>query len=131
MKGFLCRAVQHDVALMPGKIFPGISSSLDLRGKSAERRLRHAQARHRLCQRAGRPPVRGPLSPVWPDGKKHARNVYAHTREECEEKLKELIVQMKKEIAKEKKKGTPAKSKKLNKGTEAESSLHFRAFRLL
>lgn len=35
---------------------------------------------------------------MWPDGKKHARNVYAHTREECEEKLKKLIEQMKKEI---------------------------------
>ena len=33
------------------------------------------------------------------DGKKHARNVYAHTREECEEKLKVLIVEMKAEIA--------------------------------
>ena len=54
----------------------------------------------------------GRYSPVWPDGKKHARNVYAHTREECEEKLKELIVHMKEEIAKEKKEGTPAKSKK-------------------
>lgn len=54
----------------------------------------------------------GRYSPVWPDGKKHARNVYAHTREECEEKLKELIVQMKEEIAKKKKEGTPAKSKK-------------------
>jgi len=41
----------------------------------------------------------GRYSPVWPDGKKHARNVYAKTREECEEKLKKLIVQMKKEIA--------------------------------
>lgn len=38
-------------------------------------------------------------SPKWPDGKKHARNVYAHTREECEEKLKVLIVEMKAEIA--------------------------------
>ena len=38
-------------------------------------------------------------SPTWPDGKKHARNVYAHTREECEEKLKVLIVEMKAEIA--------------------------------
>lgn len=36
---------------------------------------------------------------VWPDGKKHARNVYAHTREECEEKLKVLIVEMKAELA--------------------------------
>jgi hypothetical protein len=41
----------------------------------------------------------GRYSPVWPDGKKHSRNVYAHTREECEEKLRELIIQMKAEIA--------------------------------
>ena len=41
----------------------------------------------------------GRYSPKWPDGKKHARNVYAHTREECEEKLKTLIVDMKAEIA--------------------------------
>ena len=41
----------------------------------------------------------GCYSPKWPDGKKHARNVYAHTREECEEKLKVLIVEMKAEIA--------------------------------
>ncbi|MFR6411105.1 MAG: hypothetical protein ACLUNX_03070, partial [Angelakisella sp.] len=38
-------------------------------------------------------------SPKWPDGKKHARNVYAHTREECEEKLKTLIIEMKTELA--------------------------------
>ena len=41
----------------------------------------------------------GRYSPKWPDGKKHARNVYAHTREECEEKLKVLIVEMNAEIA--------------------------------
>ena len=41
----------------------------------------------------------GRYSPKWPDGKKRARNVYAHTREECEEKLKVLIVEMKAEIA--------------------------------
>ena len=41
----------------------------------------------------------GRYSPKWPDGKKHARNVYAHTREECEEKLKTLITEMKAEIA--------------------------------
>ena len=41
----------------------------------------------------------GRYSPKWPDGKRHARNVYAHTREECEEKLKVLIVEMKAEIA--------------------------------
>ena len=41
----------------------------------------------------------GRYSPVWPDGKKRPRNVYAHTREECEEKLKELILEIKAEIA--------------------------------
>ena len=41
----------------------------------------------------------GRYSPEWPDGKKHARNVYARTREECEEKLKALIEEMKAEIA--------------------------------
>ena len=41
----------------------------------------------------------GRHSPVWPDGKKHSRNVYGHTKEECEEKLAKLILQMKSEIA--------------------------------
>ena len=41
----------------------------------------------------------GRYSPMWPDGKKHSRNVYGHTEKECEEKLKELILQMKTEIA--------------------------------
>ena len=41
----------------------------------------------------------GRYSPMWIDGKKHSRNVYAHTREECEEKLKVLFVEMKVEIA--------------------------------
>ena len=36
---------------------------------------------------------------MWPDGKKHSRNVYGHTEAECEEKLAELILQMKTEIA--------------------------------
>lgn len=36
---------------------------------------------------------------MWPDGKKHSRDVYGKTREECETKLAELIVQMKAEIA--------------------------------
>ena len=39
------------------------------------------------------------IPPSGPTVKKHARNVYAHTREECEEKLKTLIVEMKAEIA--------------------------------
>ncbi len=46
----------------------------------------------------------GRYSPVWPDGKKHARNVYAKTLEECEEKLKVLIRDIKKEIAQEREK---------------------------
>ena len=41
----------------------------------------------------------GRYSPTWIDGKKRARNVYAHTREECEEKLKVLIIEMKTELA--------------------------------
>ncbi|MDY3774801.1 MAG: site-specific integrase, partial [Eubacterium sp.] len=41
----------------------------------------------------------GRYSPMWIDGKKHSRNVYAHTREECEEKLKVLIAEMKAELA--------------------------------
>ena len=44
----------------------------------------------------------GRYSPVWPDGKKHPRNVYAKTREECEQLLAEMILQMKVEIAAEK-----------------------------
>ena len=41
----------------------------------------------------------GRYSPVWPDGKKHSRNVYGRTREEAEAKLADLIIQMKAEIA--------------------------------
>ena len=44
----------------------------------------------------------GRYSPVWPDGKKHARNVYAHSEEECERLLAEMIAEMKAEIAAEK-----------------------------
>ena len=65
----------------------------------------------------------GRYSPKWPDGKKHARNVYAHTREECEEKLKVLIVEMKAEIAEAKRlmdlgegDGSPPEGKKGNRG---------------
>ena len=65
----------------------------------------------------------GRYSPKWPDGKKHARNIYAHTREECEEKLKVLIVEMKAEIAEAKRlkdmgegDGRPPKEKKGKRG---------------
>ena len=44
----------------------------------------------------------GRYSPIWPDGKKHARNVYAHNEEECEKLLSELIAKMKAEISVEK-----------------------------
>ena len=40
----------------------------------------------------------GRYSPMWPDGKKRSRNVYAKTREECEALLPGLIQQMKAEI---------------------------------
>ena len=40
----------------------------------------------------------GRYSPVWPDGKKRARNVFAHSEEECEKLLAELIAGMKAEI---------------------------------
>ena len=36
----------------------------------------------------------GRYSPTWPDGKRHARNVYAKTRAECEKKLDVLIREM-------------------------------------
>ena len=39
------------------------------------------------------------------NGKKTVRNIYAHTEEECEEKLAELIKIMKAEIAELKKNG--------------------------
>ena len=59
----------------------------------------------------------GRYSPVWPDGtgKKRSRNVYAHTREECEEKLKVLIEEMKAEIKKIKDQQKKAKRKAAKK----------------
>ena len=44
----------------------------------------------------------GRYSPRLPNGGRRARNVYAHSEEECEQKLADLIVQMKAEIAAEK-----------------------------
>ena len=41
----------------------------------------------------------GKFSPKWPDGKKHSRSIYASTESECEEKLADLIREMKTEIA--------------------------------
>ena len=45
---------------------------------------------NRLCEDRFSPRV---------NGKRIAKNIYATTREECEEKLKVLIAEMKKEIA--------------------------------
>ena len=44
----------------------------------------------------------GRYSPIWPDGKRHARNVYAHSEKECEKLLAELIAGIKAEIRIEK-----------------------------
>ena len=51
----------------------------------------------------------GRYSPIWPDGERHARNVYAHSKEECEKLLVELIIEMTAEInaEKERLKATP------------------------
>ena len=46
----------------------------------------------------------GKYSPRDGHGKRISRNVYAHTREECEEKLAVMIEEMKQEIAAEKEK---------------------------
>lgn len=49
-------------------------------------------------------PFEGRCSPTNAYGKQTPKNVYAKTREECEEKLAELITQMNAEIAAEKEK---------------------------
>lgn len=43
----------------------------------------------------------GRYSPVWPDGKKHPRNIYAHSEEECEKLLAVMITEEKSKIAAE------------------------------
>ena len=41
----------------------------------------------------------GRYTPTYPDGKRHPRNVYAQSEDECEAKLARLIAEMKAEIA--------------------------------
>ena len=41
----------------------------------------------------------GRYSPKWPDGKKHPRNIYAHSLAECEEKLAAMIREVQAEMA--------------------------------
>ena len=36
----------------------------------------------------------GRYSPVWPDGTRHSKNIYAKTRKECEKKLNALLQEM-------------------------------------
>ncbi len=44
----------------------------------------------------------GRYTPRMPDGTRKSFNIYAHTREECEEKLAEMIAEVKAKIAAEK-----------------------------
>lgn len=44
----------------------------------------------------------GRYSPIWPDGRKHPRNIYAHSEAECEELLARMIAEEKARIAAEK-----------------------------
>lgn len=53
----------------------------------------------------------GRYSSTWNDGKKHARNIYVHTHEEREEKLKVLIIEMKAELAELKREKKAAEKK--------------------
>ncbi|WP_417042899.1 tyrosine-type recombinase/integrase [Dysosmobacter sp.] len=41
----------------------------------------------------------GRYSPKWPDGKKHPRNIYAHSLAECEERLAAMIREVQEEMA--------------------------------
>ena len=41
----------------------------------------------------------GRYSPIYPDGKRYPRNVYAHSEEECEALLKEVIREVNTELA--------------------------------
>ena len=43
----------------------------------------------------------GRYSPIWPDGKKPPRNIYARSEAECEELLAKMIAEMKAEITAE------------------------------
>ena len=52
----------------------------------------------------------GRFTPTNADGKRISRNIYAQTREECEEKLAVLIVEMKSEIKAEKERRKQAAS---------------------
>ena len=48
----------------------------------------------------------GRYSPIYPDGKRYPRNVYAHSEEECEALLKEVIREVNTELAEARKQAT-------------------------
>ena len=48
----------------------------------------------------------GRYSPIYPDGKRHPRNVYAHSEEECEAMLKDVIREVNTELAEARKQAT-------------------------
>ena len=52
--------------------------------------------------RAPETPIRAKFEPKQPNGKRKKFNIYADTREECEERLAEMIKQKNAEIAAEK-----------------------------
>ena len=64
------------------------------------------QDRYRVHLTKGTEPVGRLLFTYVDRRKKHSRNVYASTREECEEKLKALIIEMKTELAELKRQNT-------------------------
>ena len=70
----------------------------------------------------------GRYSPTWPeDGTKHSKGVYAHTREECEEKLKVLIQQMnaKQEAIQDRMRGIPSPEKLTKKQRQIWEYMNF------
>ncbi|MBQ3847581.1 MAG: hypothetical protein II748_01855, partial [Clostridia bacterium] len=69
-------------------------------GESVGRRFQLVYVRiYRMADRSLYP---GHFTPRLPDGKRKGFNVYAQTREECEKKLAEMIVEVKAKIAAEK-----------------------------
>ena len=60
------------------------------------------QGRNRLRHSTQRETLGRPVLPQLAGRQKHARNVYAHSEEECERLLAEMMAEMKAEIAAEK-----------------------------
>ena len=83
-----------------------------LEGSFIEMNLYYYYLNSELCiSKIGENLFEGKYSPKWIDGKKRQFNVYASTREECEEKLAKMIARTKDELEKLKK-ATPPKPQK-------------------